>query len=742
MAIKLQQLNAAETHVETDMFFSMSDDLMLILDFEGNVIRLNKAWVKVFGYSMEELIESNVSNTLHPESIDLAKQLFEQVISGNSKVLDYTQRMLDKNGNEYVFAWNLVADNNKQLIYGIGRDMTANVELINDLRDNQERFKFLSDNNNEAVLVTVKGKIQLYNKVFIELSGYSESELDGMEDSFLIAEEDRAAMLKLVNSRSEETYVSRMLRKNGEIIQIEVVPQNIKYKEQYARLVLIRNLDEIRQREASRKESESWFNALFENAAYGVVVMDTDGNILETNNLICEKLQFSKKELEGRNIQSLIHSDDYGMAVEKFSSIVSGKSLTNTSEERLAKQQGGFMWARSICTKVELGQGNIVIMSLIEDIDDEVQDRDERKKAEKRFETIFNSSPSGIIIYRNEGEIIHVNPAFASMVGERAEKLEGANIFDFTYEDDMKETRKLLQLLNKGKINEYDIEKRYVTKTGEVFWAKTWVSLMERSGSDVYRVAVVENIDRRKKAEQKLEEKNKELTEINQELEHFAYVASHDLQEPLRTIASFIQILDKRYGATLDEDGKQFMGFVVEGAKLMQLLIRDLLEYSRVNRLNTDYEKVDLNEVFNTVNRVLKEKIDSTDALILAENLPVIQGNKIQLTQVFQNLIDNAIKFRGKKKPEITITVEELPSKWRIAVSDNGIGISPEYHQRIFIIFQRLHTHEEYSGTGIGLALCKKIIERHGGEVWVESRKNKGTTFTFTIKKNLMQAIG
>ncbi|HCK21441.1 MAG TPA: hypothetical protein DHW15_04555, partial [Bacteroidetes bacterium] len=253
---------------------------------------------------------------------------------------------------------------------------------------------------------------------------------------------------------------------------------------------------------------------------------------------------------------------------------------------------------------------------------------------------------------------------------------------------------------------------------------------------------VVENIDRRKKAEQKLEEKNKELTEINQELEHFAYVASHDLREPLRTIASFIQILNKRYGETLDEDGKQFMGFVVEGAKRMQLLIRDLLEYSRVNRFNTDYEKVDLNEVFNTVNRVLKEKIDSTDALILAENLPVIQGNKIQLTQVFQNLIDNAIKFRGKKKPEITITVEELPSKWRIAVSDNGIGISPEYHQRIFIIFQRLHTHEEYTGTGIGLALCKKIIELHGGEVWVESKKNKGTTFTFTIKKNLIRAIG
>ena len=742
MATKLQQLNKAASRVETDVFFSMSDDLMIILDFEGQVMRLNEAWVKVFQFSMEELLESNANITLQSGSQLMAEQLFDELASGSSKALDYTQRMFDKQGNEYVFAWNLVGDNNKQLIYGIGRDMTSNVELINDLRDNQERFKFLSDNNNEAVLVTVKGKIQLYNKAFMALTGYSETELDGMDDELLIAEEDRDAMMTLVNRRSEETYVSRMLRKNGDIIQVEVVPRNIKYKEQYARLVLIRNLDEIRQREASRKETENWFKALFENAAFGVVVMDTNGNILQTNSLISEKLQFSKEEFTGKNIESFIHQEDFPVVLENFQALVSGKSLTNTGEERLLRKQGGYMWGRVICTKVELAPGNVVVMSLIEDIESEIQDRDDRIKAEKRFETIFKSSPSGIIISRNEGEIIHVNPTFANMVGERAEQLEGANIFDFTYEEDLKETKKLIQMLNKGKINEYDIEKRYVKKNGEVFWAKTLVSLMERDGDDVYRVAVVENIDRRKKAEQKLEEKNKELTEINQELEHFAYVASHDLQEPLRTIASFIQILNKRYGETLDEDGKQFMGFVVEGAKRMQLLIRDLLEYSRVNRFNTDYEKVDLNEVFNTVNRVLKEKIDSTDALILAENLPVIQGNKIQLTQVFQNLIDNAIKFRGKKKPEITITVEELPSKWRIAVSDNGIGISPEYHQRIFIIFQRLHTHEEYTGTGIGLALCKKIIELHGGEVWVESKKNKGTTFTFTIKKNLIRAIG
>ena len=185
------------------------------------------------------------------------------------------------------------------------------------------------------------------------------------------------------------------------------------------------------------------------------------------------------------------------------------------------------------------------------------------------------------------------------------------------------------------------------------------------------------------------------------------------------------------------------MGFVVDGAKRMQTLIHDLLEYSRINRFNTGYEKIDLNEIFNTVSRVLKDKIESNDALVIAENLPYVFGNRIQLTQVFQNLIDNAIKFKAKKrKPEIIISVNDLKDKWELVFMDNGIGISQEYFQRIFVIFQRLHTLEEYTGTGIGLAICKKIVERHGGEIWVDSKPGKGTTFHLTISKHLMRALG
>lgn len=616
-------MNNKEFTAEADVFFNLSHDLMIVLGYDGTVKQLNPAWEKVFGYSMNELLTTHTVDTVHAEDLPVSRQLFEELCNGRSKAIDYTERRVTKSGELYYFAWNLVSDADKQLIYGIGRNVTSQVELINQLRLNENRY-----------------------------------------------------------------------------------------------------------------------NALFRNSAFGVMLINEQGEILEINDQLLKRLGYERDELLNQSaIKIMISEEDMEPALENLTELRERLIPSINVERRIRSKNGFLSWSRIGASLIELSPGETAIMVLIEDINEEKISRRELDEVERRFEAVFNSSPSGIIITRNQGEILHTNPAFAEMLGYHPQDLIGKDVFQFTYEPDQQDTLKMVNLLNSGQISEYDLEKRYVRRDGNTFWAKTWVSLMERNGKDVIRVAIVENIDRRKKAEQKLEEKNKELMEINQELEHFAYVASHDLQEPLRTVASFIQILEKRYGHLLDEDGQQFMMFVVEGAKRMQSLIRDLLEYSRINRFNTDYEKVDLNEVFQTVNRGLKEKIDSTDAVILAENLPSIQGNKIQLTQIFQNLIDNAIKFRGDKKPEIIISVKELPSKWEISVRDNGIGISQEYFQRIFIIFQRLHTHEEYSGTGIGLALCKKIIERHGGEIWLDSVPGQGTNFTFTIAKNLIRAV-
>ncbi|HEX2867563.1 MAG TPA: CHASE domain-containing protein [Ignavibacteriales bacterium] len=248
----------------------------------------------------------------------------------------------------------------------------------------------------------------------------------------------------------------------------------------------------------------------------------------------------------------------------------------------------------------------------------------------------------------------------------------------------------------------------------------------------------VHEIEERSLAEEKLKKTLDDLARSNRELENFAYVASHDLQEPLRMISSYTQLLSKRYKGQLDAKADQFIEFTVDGAKRMQQLIHDLLEYSRVATRGKEFVPVDTNEIIKTVLNNLQISIKKNNAVITYDNLPRVTGDDIQLMQLFQNLLSNSLKFKSNKTPEINIHAEDKGSEWLFSVSDNGIGLDPQFKERIFIIFQRLHEREEYPGTGIGLAVCKKIVERHGGRIWVESEPGEGSTFFFTIpKRNL-----
>jgi light-regulated signal transduction histidine kinase (bacteriophytochrome) len=245
----------------------------------------------------------------------------------------------------------------------------------------------------------------------------------------------------------------------------------------------------------------------------------------------------------------------------------------------------------------------------------------------------------------------------------------------------------------------------------------------------------IQDITERKRAEDRLRDVLAELERSNKELEQFASIASHDLQEPLRMVASYTQLLAERYEGQLDEKAQKYIAYAVDGAIRMQRLVNDLLAYSRISTRGNPLETTDSHSILGEAIRNLAATIEESKAIITNEELPMVRADASQFVQLFQNLLANAIKFRGKNFPRVHVSARDEGREWIFSVRDNGIGIDRQYADRIFVIFQRLHTQQEYSGTGIGLAVCKRIAERHGGKIWFDSEPGKGSTFFFTLPK-------
>lgn len=276
----------------------------------------------------------------------------------------------------------------------------------------------------------------------------------------------------------------------------------------------------------------------------------------------------------------------------------------------------------------------------------------------------------------------------------------------------------------------------YIRKDGSRFPVLLSVTaLYDVEGNITGFLGIGSDITQRKEAEYQLQQMTDELKRSNQELEQFAYIASHDLQEPLRAVTSYAQMLSQRYQGQLDAKADKWIAYIVDGAIRMQNLINDLLAYSRVGTKGKEFQPTDINTILKQTLINLQISIAEKNATITYDNLPLVMADGGQLIQLFQNLIGNGMKFCQENTPKVHISVTENDQEWLFGVKDNGIGINPEYSDRIFLIFQRLHSRREYSGTGIGLAICKRIVERHGGNIWVESQPEKGATFYFTIPK-------
>jgi PAS domain S-box-containing protein len=357
------------------------------------------------------------------------------------------------------------------------------------------------------------------------------------------------------------------------------------------------------------------------------------------------------------------------------------------------------------------------------------------------LEVTLASIGDGVVATDLNGGITFFNPVARALTGWRPEEAAGRPVvdilrFESTLDDSVAENPAIAAIRERRTVDHSnglvlvgrDGKRTHVDANG----APTFDS----AGQLVGAVLVLHDVTERHRSERQLRQRTEELARSNRDLEQFAYVASHDLQEPLRAVAGPLQLLQRRYEGQLDARADEFIGHAVDGATRMQALIDDLLSYSRVGRLEDPKQSVSAEHALQSALKNLAVVIQETQAEITHDELPMVQAISTQLTLLFQNLIGNAIKFRHKERaPRIRIGAQPMGAQWQFSVADNGIGIAEQYFDRIFVIFQRLHTRREYPGTGLGLALCKRIVEHHGGKIWVESIPGEGTTFLFTMPR-------
>ena len=354
----------------------------------------------------------------------------------------------------------------------------------------------------------------------------------------------------------------------------------------------------------------------------------------------------------------------------------------------------------------------------------------ELKESNVLFQALFYSSPIGIYIVQ-DGTFRIVGHQFAQIADYNEDELTGTPALDIVLSEDRNAVGEYTAKMLKGERSS-GYEFRILTKRAVVKWVVETVAPIYYQGREA-TLGNVMDITEQKHAKERLTQMVAEMSRSNTELEQFAYVVSHDLQEPLRMVASYMQLLAKRYRGKLDADADDFINYAVDGAERMRALLNDLLEYSRVGTRGKPFKLISCEDVLEQAVTNLKMAIEDSGALVDHGYLPMLVADEGQLVQLFQNLIGNAIKFCNQESPRIHVSAEKRDRVWVFSVRDNGIGIDPQHAQRIFEMFKRLHTREEYPGTGMGLAICKKIVGRHGGHIWVHSQPGEGATFYFSI---------
>jgi PAS domain S-box-containing protein len=500
----------------------------------------------------------------------------------------------------------------------------------------------------------------------------------------------------------------------------------------------IRDITVRKRAEKHLAQMEGRYRGLLEAAPDAMVVVNPSGEIILLNVQAERQFGYRRDELVGQKVKNIIPE---GFA-ERL--IADG---TRTAAEALAQQIGtglelngrrkdGSEFPIEIMLSPLKSAEGILVTAAIRDITEHKRVEDALRLNEERFRLIVsNVKDYANIMLDTEGLIVSWNQGAERIKGYRAEEIIGQHFSRFYDAEDLRNgvpARELKQTIETGR---FEGEGWRVRKDGSRFLANIVITaLRDEKGRLRGFGKITRDITERRQAEEALMKTMAELKRSNEELGQFAYVASHDLQEPLRMVASYTQLLAQRYKGRLDSDADEFIGYAVDGCNRMQRLIQDLLSYSHAGTNIGVLRKISVEKALEEAMANLQVTIKESGAVVTHDSLPTILTDDAQLVQVFQNLIGNAIKYHGTEAPRVQVSAtNNAGNEWIFSVRDNGLGIEPQYFERIFILFQRLHGQKEFEGTGIGLAMCKKIVDRLGGRIWVNSQPKHGSTFFFAL---------
>ncbi|CAN5576094.1 hypothetical protein BH11BAC3_BH11BAC3_22480 [soil metagenome] len=486
------------------------------------------------------------------------------------------------------------------------------------------------------------------------------------------------------------------------------------------------------------KAAQQQLKKIMDSSLDIICAVDENGYFIQVNAASERIWGYKPEELVGKYLLDYVCREDREKTASRAAAVMDGVILPDF-ENRYVRKDGSLVdieWTAGWDANDKIRYG------VARDVTEKKKREASLIESEKKYKNLFANNPMPLIIWDfKTGNILDCNEASLLKYGYSREEFLSLNLKDIGSREDVGIFNELAENQLRGERISNKVW-RHNKKDGELMYVDISGHLVDYNGKKASLI-MLNDITERKLADvllddmhENLQKQAKDLAMSNSELEKFAYVASHDLQEPLRMISSFLMQLEKNYKPVLDERGKKYIEFAVDGAQRMKQIINDLLEYSKVGKTGTKKNLIDLNKLVKEIQILLRQKIEEKNAILLVDDLPVLNVYKSPMHQVFQNLIGNALKYSKENVPvQIHIGVKEFSDHWQFAVKDNGIGINEKYYHSIFVIFQRLHNNEIYSGTGMGLALTKKIVENMGGNIWVESTEGAGSIFYFTIEK-------